>query len=52
MLNAELKPKGIFVGVVQIMGVVGSNKHFAPKNIAEAYWQLYSARNSFEYIFD
>ncbi|MBR1807658.1 MAG: hypothetical protein IJ774_14905 [Selenomonadaceae bacterium] len=46
MLNAELKTKGIFVGVV------GSNKHFAPKNIAEAYWQLYSARNSFEYIFD
>jgi len=52
MLNAELKDKGIFVGVVQIMGVVGSNEHFAPKNIAEAYWQLYAAKNSFEYIFD
>lgn len=52
MLNAELKPKGIFAGVVQIMGVVGSSEHFAPKNIAEAYWQLYRAKNSFEYIFD
>ena len=52
MLNVELKPKGIFAGVVQIMGVVGSNEHFSPKNIAEAYWQLYSAKNSFEYIFD
>ena len=52
MLNAELKDKGIFVGVVQIMGVVGSNERFAPKNIAEAYWQLYTAKNSFEYIFD
>ena len=52
MLNTELKAKGIFVGVVQIMGVVGSNEHFAPKNIAEAYWQLYNAKNSFEYIFD
>ena len=52
MLNNELKDKGIFAGVVQIMGVVGSNEHFAPKNIAEAYWQLYSDRNSFEYIFD
>ena len=52
MLNIELKPKGIFAGVVQIMGVVGSNEHFSPKNIAEAYWQLYSAKNSFEYIFD
>jgi len=52
MLNAELKGKGIFVGVVQIMGVVGNNEHFAPKNIAEAYWQLYAEKNSFEYIFD
>ena len=52
MLNAELKDKGIFAGIVEIMGVVGSNDHFAPKNIAEAYWQLYSEKNSFEYIFD
>ena len=52
MLNAELKPKGIFAVVVQIMGVVGSNEHFSPKNIAEAYWQLYTAKNSFELIFD
>ena len=52
MLNAELKDKGIFAGIVEIMGVVGSNEHFAPKNIAEAYWQLYTEKNSFEYIFD
>ena len=52
MLNVELKPKGIFAGIVQIMGVVGSNEHFAPKNIAEAYWKLYSEKISFEYIFD
>ena len=52
MLNAELKGKGIFAGVVQIMGVVGSNEHFAPENIAEAYWKLYSEKISFEYIFD
>ena len=52
MLNAELKGKGIFAGVVQIMGVVGSNEHFAPKNIAEAYWKLYVERKSFEFIFD
>ena len=51
MLNASLKDKGIFVGIVQIMGVVGSNEHFAPKNIADAYWQLYCDKNSFEYIF-
>ena len=51
MLNTELKDKGIFVGIVQIMGVVGSNEHFAPKNIADAYWQLYRDKNFFEYIF-
>lgn len=36
----------------QIMGVFGRNEHFAPKNIAEAYWKLYAEKNSFEYIFD
>lgn len=52
MLNAELKDKGIFAGIVQIMGIVGSNEHFAPKNIAEAYWKLYTEKNFFEFIFD
>lgn len=52
MLNTELKDKGIFAGIVQIMGIVGSNEHFAPKNIAEAYWKLYAEKNSFEFIFD
>ncbi len=52
MLNSELNDKGIFVGIVQIMGVVGSNENFAPKNIAEAYWKLYTEKNSFEYIFE
>ena len=52
MLNSELNDKGIFVGIVQIMGVVGSNEHFSAKNIADAYWKLYSDKNSFEYIFD
>lgn len=52
MLNNELKNTGIYAGIVQIMGVVGSNEHFAPKNIAEAYWKLHSEKNSFEYIYD
>ena len=52
MLNAELKDKGIFVGIVQIMGIVGSSEHFAPKNIADAYWKLYAERNYFECIFN
>ena len=52
MLNAELKGKGIYSGIVQIMGVVGSNEHFSPKNIAETYWKLYTEKTNFEYIYD
>ena len=48
MLNEELKDDGIFVGIVNIMGVVGDNDRFSPANIAESYWKLYSAQNSFE----
>ena len=52
MLNNELKDKGIFAGIVQIMGVVDSNEHFSAKNIAEAYWKLYAEKTNFEYIYD
>ncbi|MBR1396146.1 MAG: SDR family NAD(P)-dependent oxidoreductase [Selenomonadaceae bacterium] len=52
MLNTELKDKGIYSGIVQIMGVVGSNEHLSPKNIAEAYWKLYKTQNNFEYIYN
>ena len=48
MLNEELKDKGIFAGIVNIMGVVGQNDKFSPSNIAEAYWQLYSQQDNFE----
>lgn len=52
MLNVELKDNGIYAGIVQIMGGVGSNEHFSPKNIAEAYWKLYQEKTDFEYIYD
>ena len=52
MLNSELKDKGIFAGIVQIMGVVGSNEHFSAKNIAETYWKLYQEKKNFEYIYE
>ena len=52
MLNEELAEKNIFVGIVEIMGGVGMNEHFSAKNIAEAYWKLYSEKNNFEFIYD
>ena len=52
MLHDELKPSGIYAGIVEIMGVVGSSARFAPENIAKAYWQLYESQDSFEYIYE
>lgn len=51
MLNEELKPKGIYAGIVNIMGNVGGDEHFAPANIAEEYWRLYRERQDFEAFF-
>ena len=48
MLNAGLKGTGVFAGIVNIMGVVGSEERLAPANIAEAYWRLYADRAGFE----
>ena len=52
MLNEELAEKNIFVGIVEIMGGVGMNEKFSAKNIAEAYWKLYSEKNNFEFVYD
>lgn len=48
MLNTELKDDGIFAGIVNIMGIVGETEKFAPSNIAQAYWELYTNQESFE----
>lgn len=52
MLNAEVKDDGIFVGIVNIMGVVGEGEKFAPSNIAQAYWKLYADKESFEICYN
>lgn len=44
----ELKDRGIFVGSVMPCGVIGSNEHFAPANIAERYWEIVSRRDEVE----
>ena len=36
------KEKGIYIGTVQLIGVIGSNEHFSAKSIADAFWKLYS----------
>ena len=45
------KEKGIFIGSVQIRGIIGSSEHFEPKNIAKEFWKLYENRDSSEIIY-
>ena len=50
-LTPVLKEKGIYIGTVQVTGVIGSNEHFAPKTIAEGFWKLYSKRETNEIVY-
>lgn len=47
-MHPVLKEKGIFLGLVTVMGGIRRGTHFAPDNIAESFWQLYKDRNSVE----
>ena len=49
-LSPVLKEKGIYIGTVQVTGVIGSNDHFAPKTIAEEFWKLYAEQETFEIV--
>lgn len=48
ILHDELKPQGIFVGMVTVCGSIGIDTYFAPAQIAEAYWQMYKERGACE----
>jgi len=50
-LTPVLKEKNIFIGTVQVTGVIGSNEKFLPKNIAEEFWKLYDKREVNEIIY-
>ena len=50
LLHAKLKPEGIYVGEVMVLGTVkgtafdSGNATVDPNEIAERFWQMYSAR--------
>ena len=50
-LSPVLKEKGIYIGTVQVTGVIGSNEHFAPNTIAEEFWKLYTKRETNEIVY-
>ena len=47
-LHDELKDAGIYVGVVNIKGNIGSNEYYAPAQIAEVFYKLYKERDNIE----
>lgn len=50
-LTPVLNEKEIYIGTVQVTGVIGSNEKFAPKNIANEFWKLYDKRDTNEIIY-
>lgn len=46
-----LKEQGVHLATVQVTGSIGSNEHFAPKTIAEKFWELYQDRTKHEVIY-
>ncbi|CCH00270.1 short-chain dehydrogenase/reductase SDR [Fibrella aestuarina BUZ 2] len=40
-VRQTLEPQGIHVATVTINGSVGSNEHFSPDRIAEAFWSIH-----------
>ena len=50
-LTPVLNKKNIYIGTVQVTGVIGSNEKFLPKNIAEEFWKLYDKRHTNEIIY-
>lgn len=51
-LHPVLKEKGIFLGLVTIMGGIKPGTDFAPERIAETYWKMYQERSQCEVRFE
>ena len=49
-LSPVLKEKGIYLGIVQVTGTIGSNDFYSPKTIAEEFWKLYTEQENSEII--
>lgn len=50
-LSQEVKEKGVYVGIVTIMGHIAPKTQYDPADIATKYWELYEKKEDVEYIF-
>lgn len=47
-LHKELENDGIYAGIVNIKGNIGSDDYYSPANIAKLFYQLYTERDKVE----
>ena len=47
-LHKELETDGIYIGIVNIKGNIGSDNYYSPENIAKVFYQLYEEKNTVE----
>ena len=50
-LHPVLKEQGIYLGSVQVCGLIGGSEKYMPNNIAELFWNLYQARSEIEIVY-
>ncbi len=47
-MNKELADDGIFVGIVNIKGHIGSDEKYSPENVAKLFYRMYERRDTAE----
>lgn len=50
-LAPALKERGIYLGTVQVTGVIGGSERFMPETIARKFLELYDARDAAELVY-
>ena len=50
-LHDEVKDKGVYVGIVNIKGNIGSDDYYAPSKIAEQFYRLFTEKNETEFTY-
>ncbi len=50
-LSPELKEQDVFIGTVQVCGVIGGSDKYKPERIAELFWKLYQDRSDTEIVY-
>ena len=50
-LYPKLAKRGVYIGSVQVVGIIGSEPRYEPASIAERFWRLYVERGPWEDVY-